>query len=200
MGQIITICGLGVVGCGAFLIGGLLLLLMTGRAIMIPAIVGFVGQLFAGGLDTLRNLFGGDGDIDKERRTGRVFSGEKPDKVDPMPDLNPGGFNAVERIRRKREAYKKKDVFGQPLEEDRRDLARGDEEGGEQRPRWRSGGRRGPIRDRFNTDLPPPPQQGSAGSSRIGNRPGRDSRKREWHEDELFGGAMDDDGDGYPDR
>ena len=61
----------------------------------------------------------------------------------------------------------------------------------------------GPIEDQFmpkNPNEPDDTYEPDSGGGRIGNRPGRDSRKREWHEDEFFGGAMDDDGDGYADR
>jgi len=190
------ICGVGTAMCCAVGIGFVFLAVFTGRALVVPTAFSLLPQIFGVGMDSVAGFFdmfggGGDDDDDKPKRSNRdeaeAPEGEKPG----------GGMSAAERIRARRERFSGGGLT--PSAEDAPDSLT------PEKKQWEPGGQRGPIEDRFKPQDPNADDFDSDsgnrfGSGRVGNRPGRDSRKREWHEDEFFGGAMDDDGDGFADR
>lgn len=161
---ILTVCGLGIGGCvGVFLLV-LLVLLLTGRWMMIPTVVNIVPQFFRTVLGGGMGLFGGLG----------LFSGnsQPDDNVSPAQgrrDRRGAPTSASDRIRQRREQF-----TNEPLSPD-------------QRP-FQQGGQRGTLRDRYDIR----PSKGIHTDDRRDRSPNRDDRRREWNEDEIFGGMFED--------
>jgi hypothetical protein len=164
---ILTLCGLGLAGCAVLFIGVLAVLFLTGRWLMIPTVLAIVPQAF-------RYVFGRGGLL---RGTGSGASKTSRYNVDSDGDFErtrERSASAADRIRARR------NQFDAPLSEDLSP---------DRRP-FEQGGQRGGIGDRYEI---PPPQRKSPGpdAGEIGNRPTRDSRRREGNEDEIFGGMFD---------
>jgi hypothetical protein len=181
LSQIATICGIGVVTCCAFGVGLFFLAVFTGRGLIIPTVVSLVPQLFGNVTDFVGGMFGG-GDGRGGRSDARYVTDEEGEVVDRRTGQRLRPQDRIDRIKRR-------------FEDTGSDI--GPSRAGapdEREPRPSAPGRRPATDfDNFDTDDDGPPQR------RIGNRDARDSRRREWNEDELFGGMLDDNGDGYPD-
>lgn len=188
LNNIVAICGFGALFCCGFIVAGFLLLILTGRAIVIPAVIAFGTQLFggvaAGALGNFSNPFGGgDG--------GSTDDDDGPLRADK-------GLSASERVRRRREQFG--DSEGSLAPDRRRD------DPFDIPPPGQGGSsRRGPIGGDSAPDstpsaddiLGPPRRPGGLRSNP--NSPRRDTRRTERNDDEIFGGMLDDDGDGHAD-
>jgi hypothetical protein len=137
-----------------------------------------IGQLFGG----VGELFGGNDEPKEED-----YEDEPPRRAGSAQSMS-----AAERIRARRDRFKEETNRGQLAPR------RPGDDDDDLRPsgkRWRQGGRRGPIERNLDITEEPRKPEGYEKKRRLR----RDSRKREANDDEIFGGMLDDDGDGYAD-
>ncbi len=194
---ILTLCGLGLAGCATLFVSIVVVLFVTGRWLMIPTVFAIVPQAFnyvfgKGGLIRGTNVpqrsrtsrYNEDSDGEFERNRERSASAAdriraRRDQFDGPPDRS---------LRPSRQAMPPNDGEPRPTSA-APDVGSPDDLTPDARP-FEQGGQRGGISDRYQIRGPrrqsPGPDAGS-----IGNRPTRDSRKREWNEDEIFGGMFD---------
>ncbi|TVR21613.1 MAG: hypothetical protein EA396_07765 [Anaerolineaceae bacterium] len=186
LNTLLLLCGAGLFGCLALFIGTVFFMLFTGRWLMIPTLFSIVPQTF-------RFLFGQAGVFRGGGRSinqGRGRSSRYDEDSDGDFERRGGrGGSAADRIFAKRERFS-----GTPDGRSLRPSAGADDADDDdslrpQRQPWQQGGRRGGVSGKYDVRGPSRAHKpDSDGDDRIGNRPRRDSRKREWNEDEIFGG------------
>jgi hypothetical protein len=226
---LITVCGFGVVCCGSLVVGVLLLMRVTGRALLLPVFSTLGGMIFGSG--------GGGYDTDYTPRQRRASA----DQFRARAQTQSGGLDfdqAVARYQQQAGASPQlssgQDTTGsQPISDQSTQLNPPDPpslRGGSPygvRTASHSPGRRlrdgrfdrnrGPSRipDEFHEGLVPPdsdlqlpgedifgPEAPPGLRSSYRRRPRRDVRRRDRRDrnmDEVFGGMLDESGDGYPD-
>lgn len=182
--SVLTICGFGMLSCCALGFGVIALLLFSGRAVMIPAVLALAGQIVTGVLGGAVGLVSGSDD--RGRAARRADDGDDDD--DAGRPRSERGLSASERLARRRARFEQQRGGTSPAADDDW-LAQRDP-------------RRGRVGDDFSTpdapdigDFGPPPHSLRSNP----NRARRDTRRTERTDDEVFGGMLDDDGDGHAD-
>lgn len=189
LNTLLLLCGAGLFGCLALFIGTVFFMLFTGRWLMIPTLFSIVPQTFRFLFGDAGVFRGGGRSMKQERGRTSRYDEDSDGEFEPRRG---GGGSAADRIFAKRERFS--GTSGErslrPRPDDGDDVAGDDADDlRPQRQPWRQGGQRGGVSDRFDIRGPSRARKPrSDEDDRIGNRPRRDSRKREWNEDEIFGG------------
>lgn len=156
---ILTVLGLGIGGCVAVFLLVLLVLLLTGRWMIIPTLINIIPQLFRTGFSGIAGIFGGVDIFNNDENVDDTLTRSRTREA----------TSAADRIRQRREQFNK-DTSLSP----------------ERRP-FEQAGQRGKLSDRY--DIRPSKTIHADSDSR---HPSRDDRRREWNEDEIFGGMFED--------